>query len=117
LTDLNVQTHHGPPFRRGQNFPLHIRETVAFDLSVYCDALGAQWTETINRSVREFIDRELNQNEGFRTRFERLKSERLEEERRQRHAPGHDRFRLIDSRTRTIQKPGSAVARRPKRRT
>jgi hypothetical protein len=106
-----------PRFGEAKDFPLHIRETVAFDLSVYCDALGAQWTETINRAVREFIDRELSQNEGFRTRFERLKSERLEEERRQRHAAGHDRFRLIDSATRTVRKPGRGIARRPKRRT
>lgn len=105
-----------PRFGEAKDFPLHIRETVAFDLGVYCDALGAQWTETINRAVREFVDRELNQNEGFRTRFERLRSERLEEERRQRHAAGQDRFRVIESAPRTSSKPSRGVARRSKRR-
>ena len=100
-----------PRSGEAKDFPLHIRETIAFDLSVYCDALGAQWTETINRAVREFIDRQLAENEGFRTRFDRLKSERLEVERRRRHAAGQDRFRVIDSSNRTARKPG----RRPRR--
>lgn len=95
------------PPRSGESkaFPLHVRETVAFDLSVYCDALGAQWTETINRAVREFIDRELAQNEGFRSRFERQKSERLEDERRQRQALGQDKLRLIE-RDRVVRRTG-----------
>jgi hypothetical protein len=105
-----------PRLGEAKDFPLHIRETVAFDFSVYCDALGAQWTETINRAVREFMDRELSQNEGFRTRFERLKSERLEEERRQRQAAGQDRFRVIESLPRTVRKPSRGVAHRSKRR-
>lgn len=106
-----------PRYGEAKDFPLHIRENVAFDLGVYCDALGAQWTETINRAVREFIDRELNQNEGFRTRFERLRGERLEEERRQRHAAGRDRFRVIDSTSRPLRNSGRAGAGRTKRRT
>lgn len=99
-----------------KDFPLHIREGVAFDLAVYCDALGAQWTETINRAVREFIDRQLDQNEGFRESFERLKSERLEAEHRHRQAAGQG-FRVIDSATRTVRKPGRGVTKRQKRRS
>jgi hypothetical protein len=103
---------NAPRSGEAKDFPLHIRETVAFDLSVYCDSLGAQWTETINRAVREFIDRQLDQNEGFRTSFDRLKVERLEHERRQRQSVGQDRFRVIDSSSRTVRKPGRRVTRK-----
>ena len=105
-----------PRSDEAKDFPLHIRETVAFDLSVYCDALGAQWTETINRAVREFIDRQLDQNEGFRSSFERLKTERLEDERRQRQLAGQDRFRVIESSTKAVRKSGRGTTKRPKRR-
>ena len=102
-----------PRSGEAKDFPLHIREGVAFDLAVYCDALGAQWTETINRAVREFIDRQVDQNEGFRASFKRLKGERLEAERRQRQGDGQG-FRVIDSATRTVRKPGRGVTKRSK---
>src|SRR4051812_13499866 len=101
-----------PRSGEAKDFPLHIREIVAFDLSVYCEALGAQWTETINRAVREFIDRQLDQNEGFRTSFERLKTERLEHERRQRQLAGQDRLHVIDSSTKAVRKPGRRATTR-----
>jgi hypothetical protein len=86
-----------------KSFPLRIRENVAFDLSVYCDALGAQWTETINRAVREFIDRELDENPGFMARFERLKRERLEEERKERRATRKSDLLVFDSSPRAAE--------------
>lgn len=85
-----------PKLGEAKGFPLRIHENVAFDLHVYCEALPAQWTRVINRAVREFIDRELDENRGFKERFDRLKAQFLDEERRNRQTAARDKFRVIE---------------------
>jgi hypothetical protein len=89
-----------------KDFPLTVHESVAFDLRVYCSALEANWTRVINRAVRELIERDLKENDGFRQRFESLKARLLDEDRCQ-HGAGT--LRLIDpgaSPSGKVKRPG-----------
>jgi len=61
---------------------------VAFDLHIYCEVVGAQKTKVINRAVRELIDRDLEDNRGFRQRFDEMRGRQIEHERERREAGG-----------------------------
>src|SRR4051812_2269848 len=71
--------NHSKPAQLGQRkeFFLNLHADVAYDLDVYCDVMGAQKTKLINRAVRELIDRDLEENSGFRQRFEEARQQRI----------------------------------------
>ena len=71
-----------------QEFFLNLYADVAFDLHVYCEVFGSQKTKVINRAVRNLIDRDLDENRGFRQRFDELRAQRVEEERRTKDSSG-----------------------------
>jgi hypothetical protein len=104
-----ARTSNTPQLGHVQEFFLNLYADVAFDLHVYCEVVGAQKTKLINRGVRELIDRDLDENRGFRQRFDALKAQRIEEERR-RNLPGGAGLRVIKP-----QPPSSPTRQRRRR--
>jgi len=77
-----ARASNAPTIGQAQEFFLNLYADVAFDLHLYCEVVGAQKTKLINRAVRALLDRDLEDNKGFRDRFDELKAQRMEAERR-----------------------------------
>lgn len=85
---------NAPRLGEGQEFFLNLYPDVALELHLYCDVVGAQKTKVINRAVHDLIVRDLEENRGFRERFDERKAQVLEEARCRKDGNGPP-FRVV----------------------